>query len=150
MNSYEVRAVKRQLESYQDLLAMAAEKDREALMLQEKYEDLATPGCIRYEREPGGSGSGRSKESIYLEIFSAQLDAERKAAQYRFEAEQIKRFIERIEDEAKEVLVRAYIHGERYWKIGESLGYSKEGIRKKIDRCLEQIAPSIAEASGLL
>lgn len=150
MNSYEVRAVKRRLESYQDLLAMAAEKDREVLVLQAKYEDLATPGCIRYEREPGGSGSGRSKESIYLEIFSAQLDAERKAAQYRFEAEQIKKFIDRIEDEAKEVLIRAYIHGERYWKIGESLGYSKAGIRNKIDRCLERIPPSIAEASGLL
>lgn len=150
MNSYEVRAVKRRLESYQDLLAMANEKDKEAILLQAKYEDLATPGCIRYEREPGGSGSGRSKESIYLEIFSAQLDAERKAAQYRFEAEQIKKFIDRIEDEAKEVLIRAYIHGERYWKIGESLGYSKTGIRNKIDRCLERIPPSIAEASGLL
>ena len=37
MTPCEVRAVKRRLESYQDLLAMAAEKDREALMLQEKY-----------------------------------------------------------------------------------------------------------------
>ncbi|MFR7638591.1 MAG: hypothetical protein ACLUYS_02890 [Allobaculum sp.] len=150
MNAYEVRSVKRRLESYSDLLAMAREKDREALMLQAKYEDLATPGGIRYDREPGGSGSGKTKESIYLEIFSDQLEAERKAAQYRFEAEQIRRFIERIEDEAKEVLIRAYIHGERYWKIGESLGYSKTGIRNKIDRCLERIPPSIAEASGLL
>ena len=150
MTPCEVRAVKRRLESYQDLLAMANEKDKEAILLQAKYEDLATPGCIRYEREPGGSGSGRTKESIYLEIFSEQLDAERKAAQYRFEAEQIKKFIERIEDEAKEVLIRAYIHGERYRKIGESLGYSKDGIRSKIDRCLGRIPSSLAEASGLI
>lgn len=150
MNQYEVRTVKRRLESYQDLLAMANEKDREALLLQAKYEDLATPGCIRYERESGGSGSGKTKESIYLEIFSEQLDAERKAEQYRFEADQIRKFIDRIEDADKAILVRAYINGERYWKIGVSLGYSKEGIRKKIDRCLEQVPPEMAEASGLL
>lgn len=150
MTPCEVRAVKRQLESYQDLLAMAAEKDREALMLQEKYEDLATPGAISYSHEPGGSGSGKTKESIYLEIFSEQADAERKAAQYRFEAEQIKKFIERIEDEAQDILIRAYIKGERYWKIGESLNYSKDGIRSKIDRCLSRVPSSLAEASGLI
>lgn len=104
MTPCEVRTVKRRLESYPDLIALAKEKDREALLLQAKYEDLATPGCIRYERESGGSGSGKTKESIFLEIFSDQLGAERKAAQYRFEAEQIKRFIERIEDEAQDIL----------------------------------------------
>lgn len=149
MKQCEVRAVKRRLEMYQDLLAMAAEKDREALMLQAKYEDLATPGCIRYDREPGG-GSGRPKESVYNEIFSDQIEAERKARQYRMEAEQIRVFIDRIDDEANELLVRAYINGERYWKIGDSLGYSKDGIRSKIDRCLERVPSSIAEASGLL
>lgn len=150
MTSYEVRAVKRRLESYRDLLAMAAEKDREALELQVKYEELATPGCIRYDREPGGSGTGRAKESIYNEIFSDQRDAERKAAQYRFEAEQIRKFIERIEDESKEILKLAYLDGKRYWEIGRDIGYSKDTIHKKIGRCLEQIPSSIAEASCLL
>lgn len=150
MNAYEVRSVKRRLESYQDLLAMAAEKDREALLKQAEYEDLATPGAIRYDREPCGSGSGKSKESIYLEIFSGQLEAERKAAQYRMEAEQIRKFIERIEDESKEILKLAYLDGKRYWEIGRDIGYSKDTIHKKIGRCLEQIPSSIAEAGGLL
>ncbi|UNT92224.1 MULTISPECIES: hypothetical protein [Allobaculum] len=127
---------------------MANEKDREALMLQEKYESMATPGAISYSHEP--SGSGKAKESVYLEIFSDQLEAERKAAQYRFEAEQIKKFIDQIEDEAKEIMIRAYINGERYWKIGESLNYSKDGIRSKIDRCLSRVPSSLAEASGLI
>ena len=148
MNAYEVRSVKRRLESYSDLLAMAREKDREALMLQAKYEDLATPGAISYSHEPGGSG--KAKESVYLEIFSDKLEAERKAAQYRFEAEQIRVFIESVEDEAKGILIRAYINGERYWKIGESLNYSKDGIRSKIDRCLSRVPSSLAEASGLI
>lgn len=150
MTPCEVRTVKRRLESYPDLIALAKEKDREALLLQAKYEDLATPGCIRYERGSGGSGSGRSKESIYLEIFSDQLEAERKAAQYRFEAEQIKRFIERIEDEAQDILKMAYLDGKRYWEIGEMKGYTKTGILRKIERCLSQVPISMAEASGLL
>ena len=150
MTPYEVRAVKRRLEAYPDLIALAKEKDREALLLQAKYEDLATPGCIRYERESGGSGSGKTKESIFLEIFSDQLEAERKAAQYRFEAEQIRRFIERIEDETKEIMIRAYIDGERYREIGKEIGYTKSGIQMKIVRCLENVPSLLAEASGLL
>lgn len=150
MTPCEVRTVKRRLESYPDLIALAKEKDREALLLQAKYEDLATPGCIRYERESGGSGSGKTKESIFLEIFSDQLGAERKAAQYRFEAEQIKRFIERIEDEAQDILKMAYLDGKRYWEIGEMKGYTKTGILRKIERCLSQVPVSMAEASGLL
>lgn len=148
MNAYEVRAVKRRLESYQDLLAMAAEKDREALMLQEKYEDLATPGAISYSHEPGGSG--RPKESVYLEIFSDQLEAERKAAQYRLQAAQIERFIESVEDEASPVLVKAYIEGKRYWEIGQEIGYTKAGVHRIIQRFLEQTPARIAETNGLL
>lgn len=129
---------------------MANEKDREAQDAQAKYEDLATPGAIRYDREPGGSGSVKTKESIYLEIFSEQLDAERKAAQYRFEAERIKKFIERIEDEAQDILKMAYLDGKRYWEIGEMKGYTKTGILRKIERCLSQVPVSMAEASGLL
>lgn len=127
---------------------MAAEKDREALMLQEKYEDLATPGCIRYEREPGGSG--KDKDSIYIEILSEQMEAERKAAQYRFEAERIRRFIESVEDEASPVLVKAYIEGKRYWEIGQEIGYTKAGVHRIIQRFLEQTPARIAETNGLL
>lgn len=148
MTPCEVRAVKRRLESYRDLLAMAAEKDREALMLQAKYEDLATPGCIRYEREPGGSG--KDKDSIYIEIFSEQMEAEKKAAQYRLQAAQIERFIGMIESESQPILQAAYIDGKRYWEIGKDSGYSKTGVQTIISRCLEKVPATVAESAGLL
>lgn len=148
MNSYEVRAVKRRLESYQDLLAMAAEKDREVLVLQAKYENLATPAAIRYDHESGGSG--KDKDSIYIEIFSEQMEAEKKAAQYRLQAAQIERFIESVEDEASPVLVKAYIEGKRYWEIGQEIGYTKAGVHRIIQRFLEQTPARIAETNGLL
>ena len=150
MNPYEVRTVRHWLEMYLDLLAMAKEKDREALLLQVKYEELATPGCIRYDREPGGGGTAKEKTSIYNEIFSHQLEADRKAAKYRSQARQIEMFIKQIDDEDRYLLERAYLKGERYWEIGESLNYSKTGIQTKINRCLERVPPSLAEASGLL
>ncbi len=148
MTPCEVRAVKRRLEMYQDLLAMAAEKDREALMLQEKYEDLATPAAIRYDHESGGSG--KDKDSIYIEIFSEQMEAEKKAAQYRLQAAQIERFIGMIESESQPILQAAYIEGKRYWEIGKDSGYSKTGVQTIISRCLEKVPATVAEAAGLL
>ena len=148
MTSYEVRAVKRRLESYRDLLIMANEKDREALMLQEKYESMATPGAISYSHEP--SGSGKAKESVYLEIFSDQLEAERKAAQYRLQAAQIERFIGMIESESQPILQAAYIEGKRYREIGKDSGYSKTGVQTIISRCLEKVPATAAEVAGLL
>lgn len=146
----EVRAVKRRLELYNDLLEMAAEKDREAILLQEKYENLAGAKAISYA--PQNGGSGREKTSIYHEIFAEQLEADRKAAKYRLEAKRIERFIGQIGDtqETKLILERAYLKGDRYWDIGEDLGYTKDGIRKKIDRCLEDVPASVAEASQLI
>lgn len=149
MKRCEVRAVKRRLGMYPDLLEMAAEKDREAILLQEKYESLAGAKAISYG--PKAGGSGREKTSIYNEIFSDQLEADEKAAKYRLEAKQIERFISRVEaDDNRLILERAYIKGERYWDIGQDMGYSKEGIRMKIDRCLESIPSSAAEACKLL
>ena len=97
---------------YNDLLEMAAEKDREAILLQEKYENLAGAKAISYA--PQNGGSGREKTSIYHEIFAEQLEADKKAAKYRLEAKRIERFIGQIDHEDKLILERAYIKGERY------------------------------------
>lgn len=150
MTPCEVRTVKRRLEAYQDLLAMANEKDREALLLQAKYEDLATPGCIRYDREPTGGGSGKTKETVYNEIFSDQAEAERKAKEYRAEAEKVKKFISLIDDDAKPIIEDAYIHGKRYKTIAKEKNYSPSGVRLRVYRCLQKVPASLAEACGLL
>ena len=38
------------------------------------------------------------------------------------------------------IILDAYINGLPYWKIGTSLGYSEEGIRKKISKIIKSIA----------
>lgn len=149
MKQCEVRAVKRRLAMYQSFIDLAKEKDKEALLLQESYEAIAGAKAIRYDRE-SGDGPKREKTSIYHEIFSDQIAAERKAEQYRFEAGKIRSFIDLINADDRNIFVLAYVMGERYWKIGEKLGYSKEGIKTKIDRCLAKIPAATAEACGLL
>lgn len=150
MNRLEARRVRRKLEDYTDLLALAREKDLEAMSLQQDYYDMATPGCIRYDREPTGGGSGKTKETVYNEIFSDQAEAERKAKEYRAEAEKVKKFISLIDDDAKPIIEDAYIHGKRYKTIAKEKNYSPSGVRLRVYRCLQKVPASLAEACGLL
>lgn len=150
MNRCEAKIVKRRLASYKDLLARADLKDREISDLQDKYVSLATPGAIQFDRSDG-SRSNTTKETLYLEIFSDQTDAYNGAVRCRAEAGQIVRFIDLVDDpEAKQIMHRAYVGGESYYRIGTDLGYTQTGVRMKIDRALERVPSKIAEACGML
>lgn len=43
----------------------------------------------------------------------------------------------------KSIIVDTYINGVPYWKIGIELGYSEEGIRKKLSKAIKSIANQI-------
>lgn len=150
LNRFEADAVKKKLENYRNLKAMAAELDQKIIRMGNRYRDIAGASAIRYDREPG-SGSGEPKESIYHEIFSEQQADEKRAARYRKEAEQIKKFISLIEDDTgRHVIEQAYLQGKRYKTIAEEMQYSHSWIRALIHRCLEKVPASLAEACGLL
>lgn len=145
--------VKRRLESYQDLITMSEAQSARAVELGERYRDIATPGCLPISRtDPPGSGSSEPKESVYLDIFSEQMEAERLAKEYKAEAERIRIFLDAVETESerKEILVRAYLNGETYWSIGQDIGYTKSGITRIIHRVLLSVPSSFAQACGLL
>ena len=40
----------------------------------------------------------------------------------------------------KSIIIDTYINGVPYWKIGNELGYSEEGIRKRIAKAIREIA----------
>ncbi len=40
----------------------------------------------------------------------------------------------------KSIIIDTYINGIPYWKIGITLGYSEEGIRKRLAKALKEIA----------
>lgn len=41
------------------------------------------------------------------------------------------------------IIVDAFINGTPYWKIGLSVGYSEEGVRKKVSKIISAIAKSM-------
>lgn len=43
----------------------------------------------------------------------------------------------------RSIILDTYINGLPYWKIGMQVGYSEEGIRKKISKIIKNIALSI-------
>lgn len=43
----------------------------------------------------------------------------------------------------RSIILDAYINGQAYWKIGVAIGYSEEGVRKKISKIIKNIALSI-------
>lgn len=43
----------------------------------------------------------------------------------------------------REIILDAFINGLPYWKIGISVGYSEEGVRKKISKIIKNISLSI-------
>lgn len=43
----------------------------------------------------------------------------------------------------RSIILDTYINGLPYWKIGMQIGYSEEGIRKKISKIIKSIALSI-------
>ena len=43
----------------------------------------------------------------------------------------------------RDIIVDAYIKGLPYWKIGLNIGYSDEGVRKKISKITKAIAAAI-------
>lgn len=43
----------------------------------------------------------------------------------------------------KSIVLDSYINGVPYWKIGVELGYSEEGVRKKLSKAIKSIACQI-------
>lgn len=144
----EARVVKRQLESYQDYLKLAAEADRESVALGAYYVDISTPGCIRYQQEPGGPG--RSLESRRNEVLSDQMDADKRASFYREKADRIKRFILAADHPRRDYLEQAYLQGKRYREIADEAFCETSSVAKAIVRCIEAMPSELAKSNLLL
>lgn len=150
MTKVECALVRKKLETYQWHIRRAEQEEARIRDLEDKYRSMATPACIPVTPREGSSGHSNSRESVYLEIFDEQREAQRKATESRAEAKRIENFIRSIGSDRRELLELAYLQGKRYWEIGKDKGYSIEGVRKAIIRCLEATPATVAVASGLL
>lgn len=48
--------------------------------------------------------------------------------------------IDKLSPVDKTIIIETYLNGKPYWKTGEALGYTEEGIRKRISKSILQIA----------
>lgn len=148
MKMCEVRAVKRILGNYQDYLEMAEEKDRESVLLADKLYAVGIPSGVSSGSE--GTGAPRPRASVYNGILSDQLEADRKATEYRQQASRIRAFIASIDDDRKHLLEDVYLEGRRYEDVARERGYSISAVKMAITRCLTGVPSKVAQASGLI
>lgn len=148
MKQCEVKIVRSFLGCYRRYKELAALKDEEAIKLGQYYETEAGAKAIRYDREPGGSGA--KQESGLIAILSDQMDADRKAAEYREKARRVEVFVGSIDDPRKIYLERAYLNGESFRSIASDEHVDFGSISHAIDRVLKAVPSSLAESIGLL
>lgn len=149
MKTCEVKIVRAFLGCYRRYRELAQLKDEEALKLGEYYETAGSPKAICYDHVPG-SRSGGGSDSRLIEILSDQMDADRKAAEYREKTRQIEAFIRSIDDPRRAYLERAYLKGESFRDIAADEHMDFGAVSHSIDRLLRSVPSSLAEASGLL
>lgn len=149
MKTCEVKIVRAFLGCYRRYRELAQLKDEEALKLGEYYETAAGPKAICYDHVPG-SRSGGGSDSRLIEILSDQMDADRKAAEYREKTRQIEAFIRSIDDPRRDYLERAYLKGESFRDIAAAEHMDFGAVSHSIDRLLRSVPSSLAESSGLL
>lgn len=53
--------------------------------------------------------------------------------------------IQKLSPTEQIIIVDSYINGLTYWQIGEKIGYSESGIKKRVNKIIEKIAESITE-----
>ena len=54
--------------------------------------------------------------------------------------EQYIRAINQLDPLDRTIILDGYLNGKSYWKIGASIGYSESGVKKRINKIIEQIA----------
>lgn len=151
MKEAEMKVVKHKLAMYQDLLALAAEKDMEALGFQLYFESEAGAHAIRMDPKVGcGSGSGTTRETRLNRILSDLQEVEDLAKKYRSKAAKLKDFIDSINDKRKCFLEDAFIRGKKYSEIAASWNCTTAYVSQSIARCLLTVPASDAVEFGLL
>lgn len=48
--------------------------------------------------------------------------------------------ISRLEPLDKTIILDGYVNGKAYWKIGRDIGYTEDGIKKRVKKSIEKLA----------
>ena len=48
--------------------------------------------------------------------------------------------INKLDPLDKTIILDGYVNGKAYWKIGRDIGYTKEGVQKRVNKFIERLA----------
>ena len=48
--------------------------------------------------------------------------------------------INKLDPLDKTIILDGYVNGKAYWKIGRGIGYTKEGVQKRVNKIIERLA----------
>lgn len=48
--------------------------------------------------------------------------------------------INKLDPLDKTIILDGYVNGKAYWKIGRDIGYTKEGVQKRVNKIIERLA----------
>ena len=84
-----------------------------------------------------------ASELLRIANFIDSLDIE---GSIRRASELENRYMEAInglDDIDKTIILDGYINGKPYWKIGREIGYTEDGIKKRVSKILERLAETV-------
>ena len=113
-----------------------------------KLKELKTTHEMRIKMLEKMGESEKAKEIIEREkALVSSLDFATKIDKALSLEEKYMGFITSLDPLERDIIIDTYINGHPYWKIGLEIGYSEEGVRKKVSKIIKGIAHSMSEVA---
>ena len=113
-----------------------------------KLKELKTTHEMRIKMLERMGESEKAKEIIEREkTLVSSLDFATKIDKALSLEEKYMGIITALEPLERDIIIDTYINGLPYWKIGLEIGYSEEGVRKKVSKIIKGIALSMSEVA---
>lgn len=113
-----------------------------------KLKELKTTHEMRIKMLERMGESEKAKEIIEREkALVSSLDFATKIDKALSLEEKYMGIITALDPLERDIIIDTYINGLPYWKIGLEIGYSEEGVRKKVSKIIKGIALSMSEVA---
>lgn len=114
------------------------EIDRDKQRLAELEARATSPGGPNMSGMPGGGGAGSSVESAALEIVELKASIEAKLIRCSTERARLIGYIDAVPDSRmREIMYLRFVDGLPWARVGASMGYTGDGVRKACKRYID-------------
>lgn len=105
--------------------------------LSDKWRELSGVGGTDYSKTPGNVNSNMMEYMKVAKLEDAEAEIKKhmeRLERYKLNVQELDEILIIIPQHIREAIISHYANGKTLESIGISLGYSKEGVRKRFDR----------------